>query len=83
MSLKKGRKNILKRLRNDEQYHVIETAEGKLRNNRWELSVDYHTQVSCTHKFGSILPSSGAFFLFHPKEIFLTIAFKFTLSESR
>lgn len=63
----------MKRLRNDEQYHIIETAEGKLRNNRWELSVDYHTQVSCTHKFGSILPRSFFFFL--------SIAFKFTLSK--
>lgn len=44
--LKKGKEIFWKDLRNDEQCHIIETAEGKLRNNRWELCVDYHTQVS-------------------------------------
>lgn len=61
-------------------------SRGKLRNNRWELSVDDHTQVSrYTQVWQHFYLASVPFSLFLPEEIFFLKAFilKFILSENQ
>lgn len=60
----------MKRLGEDEQCHIIETAERKLRNNRWKLCVDYHTQVSLYTHLAAFYLAFVPFPLLHPEEIF-------------